>query len=215
MSGPGSHALAPPGTAPPARSLPLAAPAADGFRERLLAGMADAVREHGSQQATVAEVVRRARTSRRTFYQHFEDREACFLALCDVLGERLLTTIADAATGEGPWAERVDRTLAAYLGALAADPGLVRSCMQDAPGLGPAGAALHRDMSARWAQLIVRLVEEARAHDDGLRPLSIEAATVLTGGFRDLALVTLEQGRDPLELLGVGSDLIRRVTMRF
>ena len=187
---------------------------AGGFRDRLLAGMADAVREDGFQQATVAEVVRRARTSRRTFYQHFEDREACFLALFDVVSDGLLRTIAEAATGAGRWEQRVERTIAAYLEALAEDPELVRSCIQETPGLGPAGQARVREMNRRWAELIVRLVDEARQHDAEVRPLSIEAATVITGGFRDLVIVTIEQGRDLMELREVGVDLIRRITQR-
>ncbi len=185
-----------------------------GFRDRLLAGMADAIREDGFQQATVAEVVRRARTSRRTFYQHFEDREACFLALFDVVSNWLLQTIAEAATGDGPWEERIERTIAAYLGALAEDPELARSCIQETPGLGPAGLERVRAMNGRWAQLIVRLVDEARQHDAEVRSLSVEAATVITGGFRDLAIVTIEQGRDLTELREVGVDLIRRITLR-
>jgi hypothetical protein len=70
--------------------------------------------------------------------------------------------------------------------------------------------AVHR----RWGQMMVRLVEEAREHDPALRPLSPEAALVITGGFRDLVLTTLEEGRDLTELQGVGGDLIRRITMR-
>ena len=41
------------------------------FRRRLLEGMAAAIRETGYRDATVADVVRHARTSRRTFYEHF------------------------------------------------------------------------------------------------------------------------------------------------
>jgi AcrR family transcriptional regulator len=185
-----------------------------GYRERLLAGMADAIREQGFAATTVAEVVRRARTSRRTFYQHFDDREECFLALFDDVTERLLATIAEAATGDGPWEERVDHAMAAYLGALAADPELTRCCIQETPGIGQAGQARVREVHRRWGDLIMRLVNEACAHDPKLRPMSREAAIVITGGFRDLVLATLEEGRDVTELQGVGGDLIRRLTVR-
>jgi AcrR family transcriptional regulator len=189
-------------------------PPEGGFRDRLLEAMADAVREHGFAATTVGDVVARARTSRRTFYQHFEDREACFLALFDVVTGRLLELIAEAATGDGPWEERVDRALAAYLGALAADPELTRSCIQETRGLGEAGLARARAVDRRWAGMMVRLVEEARAHDPDLRPLSPEAATVITGGFRDLVIATLDEGRDLTDLQPVAGDLIRRLTMR-
>jgi AcrR family transcriptional regulator len=184
------------------------------FRGRLLAGMAEAIREHGFQPTTVAEVVRRARTSRRTFYQHFDDREACFLALYDVVSERVLAVIAEAATGDDPWEQRVDRTLAAYLGALAAEPELTRSCVVELPALGPEGVARARAMDERAARQLSRLVEEARVHDPELRPLAPEAALVLTGGFRELVIWTLDQGRDLTELRSVAGDLVRRITMR-
>ena len=186
-----------------------------GFRDRLLLGMAEAIREHGGfRPVTVAEVVRRARTSRRTFYQHFDDRESCFLALFDVVSARLLETIADAATGDGPFGDRVDRAVAAYLGALAAEPVLTRACVQEAPGISPEGMARVRAMNERWAHQIMRLVEEARQHEPALLPLPLEVATIITGGFRDLVVTALEQGRDLTELQDVAGDVFRRITMR-
>jgi AcrR family transcriptional regulator len=189
-------------------------PTGGGFRDRLLVGMAEAIRDEGGFRAvTVAEVVRRARTSRRTFYQHFDDRDACFLALFDVVSERLLTTIAEAATGEGPFGDRVDRAMAAYLGALAAEPVLARSCIEEVGSVGPDGTARVRAMNERWARQIMRLVQEAREHDPHLRPLPLEVATIITGGFRDLVITALDQGRDLTELHDVAGDVFRRITM--
>jgi AcrR family transcriptional regulator len=185
-----------------------------GFRERLLAGMAEAIREHGSlKPVTVAEVVRHAHTSRRTFYQHFADRDACFLALFDVVSAALLETIADAATGEGPYVDRVDRAVAAYLGAIAAEPVLTRACIQETPALSAEGMARVGAVNERWARQIMLLVEEARRHDAALRPLPLEVATIITGGFRDLVISALDQGRELTELQDVAGDVLRRITM--
>jgi AcrR family transcriptional regulator len=52
-----------------------------GFRRRLLDAMAVAVRDRGYQDSTVADVVRHARTSRRTFYEHFTSKQDCFITL--------------------------------------------------------------------------------------------------------------------------------------
>lgn len=186
----------------------------ESFRDRLLVGMAEAIREHGNlRSVTVAEVVRHARTSRRTFYQHFDDRDACFLALFDVISARLLETIADAATGDGPFGERVDRAIAAYLGIIAAEPVLSRACVQETVAIGPEGMARVQAMNERWAYQIMRLVEEARQHDATLRPLPLEVATIITGGFRDLVVTALDQGRDVTELQDVASDVFRRITV--
>jgi AcrR family transcriptional regulator len=196
------------------RAMSLVPDGSGSHRERLLAGMAAAIREHGFGPTTVAEVVAHARTSRRTFYQHFDDREDCFLALNDLLTERLLEVIAEAATGEENWEERVDRTLVAYLGALASEPELTRACIVEVPALGPEGLARTRALKERAAHLLCRLVEEAREHDPHLRPLSLEAALMLVGGFEDLVLWALEHGRDLTELQAVAGDLVRRITIR-
>jgi AcrR family transcriptional regulator len=182
-------------------------------RDRLLAAMAESIRADGFPHTTVADVVRRARTSRRTFYQHFEDRESCYLALFDVLTERVLGIIGEAATGEGPWAERVDRTLAAYLGVLMSEPELTRSYIRDMPGMVAAGAAHLRAGNERAARQLTRMVEEAREHDPAVRPLPFEAALVIIGGLRELVLWALDEGRGPAEVQEVAGDLVRRVTL--
>jgi AcrR family transcriptional regulator len=184
-----------------------------GFRERLLVGMAEAIREHGSlRPVTVAEVVRNAKTSRRTFYQHFTDRDECFLALFDVVSEALLLRIADAATGDAPFADRLDAAVAAYLGAVGAEPVLTRVCIQETPSM-PDGLARVQKLHERWAHQIMLLVEEAREHDTTLRPLPLEVATIITGGFRDLVITALDQGRDLTDLHDVAIDVLRRITM--
>jgi hypothetical protein len=87
-------------------------------------------------------------------------------------------------------------------------------CTQEMSSLGPEGLARHRQVNERWAQQITRLVEEARRHDDTLRPLPLEVATIITGGFRDLVLAALDQGRDLTELQDVAVDVLRRITQR-
>ncbi|MCW2997474.1 MAG: TetR/AcrR family transcriptional regulator [Solirubrobacterales bacterium] len=182
-------------------------------RQRLLAAMADAIREDGLQATTVAGVVRRARTSRRTFYQHFDDLDGCYLALFDAFNEHLLNAILEAATGEGPWPDRIDRTLGAYLGTLAAEPELTRSYVQDAGSLGEAGALHVRRIIEQFARELSRLVEEASGHDPSLRPLPYDAAIVLVGGLRYLVIVAIADGRDLAELAGICGDLVRRLTL--
>jgi AcrR family transcriptional regulator len=192
-------------------TLPLLPEPGGSHRDRLLAAMADSIRAGGFQGTTVADVVRRARTSRRTFYQHFEDREGCYLALFDVVTARVLDIIGEAGTGEGPWTERVDRTLAAYFGVLVAEPELTRSYLQEMPAL--AGGAAHvRAGNERAARQLMRMAAEAGEHDPSVRPLPFEAALIVVGGLRELVMWALDEGRDLAELPAVAGDLIRRIT---
>src|SRR3954470_22993998 len=52
-------------------------------RERMLLSMAEAASVKGYAKTTVADVIKRARVSRETFYEHFSDKEDCFLAAYD------------------------------------------------------------------------------------------------------------------------------------
>jgi AcrR family transcriptional regulator len=49
-------------------------------RSRMLAAAVEAIEEVGYARMTVAQVISRARVSRKTFYDVFTDREDCFLA---------------------------------------------------------------------------------------------------------------------------------------
>jgi AcrR family transcriptional regulator len=84
--------------------------AAPDHRRRLLEGMAAAIAEHGYAATRLADVVAHARVSRRTFYEHFEDKEACFLALyvalCDHLLEVIATPPRRRSGGTSGWARR-------------------------------------------------------------------------------------------------------------
>ncbi len=53
----------------------------DPFRLRLLDGLAASIAERGYRATTVADIVRHARTSKRTFYDQFASKEQCFLEL--------------------------------------------------------------------------------------------------------------------------------------
>lgn len=182
-------------------------------RDRLLAAMAACIDERGYRATTVADVVRAARTSRRTFYAEFDDRDACFLALFDAVNDRLLQVIGRAVDAALPWEERVDAGLAAYLGALAAEPGVTRAFILELPSLGDAGTERARAMVERTADVLVAIVAGAAASDPAVRPLGHDEAVVIAGGFRELTVSAMEQGRDLADLQAVAGDLLRRITV--
>src|SRR2546430_485761 len=84
-------------SANPSRALsPAARAAAASQRGRLVEAMAQVVAEKGYPATTVADVVERAGVSRRTFYEQFADKEACFLAAYDVGLSAVLGRIREA-----------------------------------------------------------------------------------------------------------------------
>ncbi len=74
-------------------------------RERLLNGMARAVARRGYTQATVAQAIAHAGVSRSTFYEHFADKEDCFLATFRELAPVLAGELLQAVEGV-PWEQR-------------------------------------------------------------------------------------------------------------
>jgi AcrR family transcriptional regulator len=54
----------------------------------MIAALVEVARERGAARVTVAHVVARSGVSRRTFYEMFEDRDACFMAALELAVER-------------------------------------------------------------------------------------------------------------------------------
>jgi AcrR family transcriptional regulator len=170
--------------------------------ERLIAAMAASVKERGYADTTVADVVRIARTSRRTFYEHFEDRAACFLALFDATNDRLIAAIADSVDPSSELELQVDQALGTYLDAVASNPELYRAFVRELPALGDRGAAHQLAVIERFANQLVELVEEGRREQPALptAPLTVDAAIMIVGGVRELMVIAAQQGRDVREL---------------
>src|ERR1700723_3806110 len=92
-------------------------------RARILGAMVELVRELGIGKVTVAHVVARSGVSRRTFYELFEDRDACFLAAVEHALGRLVERVAPAYAEGGPsWRKRIRGALAELLTCLEREP---------------------------------------------------------------------------------------------
>jgi AcrR family transcriptional regulator len=163
-------------------------------RLRLMEGMAAAVNEKGYAATTIADIVRHSRVSKRTFYQHFADREACFLACYECGGELALRAVAEAAGRGGRWPERVRAATRAYLTALQSRPDLTRTLLVEVHGAGPRALALRRAVLQRFARLLCDLVETGRRDHPELRELTPAMSTALVGGINELVLATVERG---------------------
>ncbi len=107
-------------------------------RERLIAGLAEAVAEHGYSGATIAHITRSAAVSRRTFYEHFAGKDECFVAGYDAVMGELRERVSEAFEEADDWAQAVKAGIAAMLQFLAANPSLARLCMVEALVAGPA-----------------------------------------------------------------------------
>jgi AcrR family transcriptional regulator len=191
----------------------MSAPEPPDHRQRLIAAMSDSVAAKGYRDTTVADVVRIARTSRRSFYEHFEDRDACYLALFDAVNDALMAEVAAAVNPEHPWERQVDQALGAYLDAVAAQPALSQSFVRELPALGKAGSDRQLAVVERFARQLVVLVELGRREQPGLEagPLTLDMALMIAGGIRELTVISIQQGRDVREVRSAAADVIKAI----
>ena len=114
-------------------------------RERLLAATLRATAELGYREMSVQDVLDRSGVSRPTFYEHFENKEACFLAALDAAGGRLRTRIASATgAADGSWRDRLRVALEELLRFTAEEPDAAATLVVETRAACPA-ALLRRD----------------------------------------------------------------------
>src|SRR5919205_3078587 len=96
----------------------------DRQRARLFAAAAAVFARSGYADASAEAIAREAGMSKATFYEHFDNKEDCLIALFDAAIEEVLAEMrvaAEAHAGAEP-IERGRAMIGAYLGALAAFP---------------------------------------------------------------------------------------------
>jgi AcrR family transcriptional regulator len=163
-------------------------------RSRLLSALAQALAEQGYATVTIADIVRLAGVSRRTFYEHFEGKQACFEALYRAASASALRTLQDAIDPAQPWHTQLQRALGSYLGHLAAGPDLLRSLFVDIHHLGDDGAALRRETMTRLADFLRETINRSEAPaGPAFRPLTPELSIAAVGAINELVLTAIER----------------------
>jgi TetR/AcrR family transcriptional regulator len=128
----------------------------------MLLAMAEAVAEKGYARVAVADVIERARVSRRSFYEHFANKEECFLAAYDESVDLLAGAIDDAVAAAGP--DLVAGATAgtrAYLETLAGAPALARTFLIEVLAAGPVALARRDAVHERFAAQLAGVVAGA------------------------------------------------------
>ncbi|HET7589826.1 MAG TPA: TetR/AcrR family transcriptional regulator [Solirubrobacterales bacterium] len=153
-------------------------------RERLIAGLAEAVAENGYAGTTIAHITRHAAVSRRTFYEHFASKDECFIAAYDMVMSELNQRVREAYEQEKDWPQAVRAGIAAMLEFLTAEPHLARLSMVEALVAGPV-------VVERYDAAIQNLVPYFAAGREGrsakvLAGLSSTTEEALVGGMVSL-----------------------------
>lgn len=162
--------------------------ASNEHRARLLQAMANVAAAQGLAATSIAAVVAEAGVSKRTFYEHFADKDACFLELYRAASASALRTLRDSVQSERPWQDQVEHALGAYLEHLSAGPQLIRMLFVEIHHLGAAGAQVRREVMQHLADF---MLETINTQAPVLTPTMAMAAV---GGIHELVLQAIERG---------------------
>jgi AcrR family transcriptional regulator len=191
-------------------------------RCRLLLAMQELAAQNGLESVTVGQVCKRSRVSRRTFYDLFGDRDACFLAAfeqaIELIGERILPAYHQ----QEPWRARIRAGLDKLLVLFDEQPQLASVCVVETLKGGPAVLQRRRDL----LDLLAAAVDEGRAEArDGTGPPALTAESTVGGVLAVIHARLLESEPGSLTQLGpslagmivfpyLGSAASRRETQR-
>ncbi|HVY97002.1 MAG TPA: TetR/AcrR family transcriptional regulator [Solirubrobacterales bacterium] len=170
-------------------------------RERLFAAMTATVAEKGYEATTVADLVNLSAVSRSSFYSHFEDKQACFLAAVDALTGPALERLAeDEAAVADP--ESARRGFLALIEAIAAQPAAAKMCLVEIYAAGPEAVALLDRIVDGLAALAARMYDRIPGRQ-GMPP---ELVRGMVGGVQKAVYKRLLRGEEA-ELPGLAPRL--------
>ncbi|KAA1248979.1 TetR/AcrR family transcriptional regulator [Mycobacterium simiae] len=178
----------------------------DPFRLRLLDGLAASISERGYRATTVADIVRTARTSKRTFYDQFSSKEECFLELLLADGEKLAENIQAAVDPEADWQDQICQAVAAYVSHIESRPAITLSWIRELPSLGAVAYPVQRRGMDLLTSLLIALSASPGFRRANLPPLTLPLAVILLGGLRELTALTVEDGRAIREVVQPAVD---------
>jgi AcrR family transcriptional regulator len=179
----------------------------DPFRQRLLDGLAASIGERGYRATTVADIVRHARTSKRTFYCHFPSKEQCLLELLQADVERLAEEIRSAVDPAADWQAQIRQAVEAYVDHIEARPAITLSWIRELPSMDLVAA---RPYQRRGTELLTSLLTGLSSSPGfqqvGLPPLTRTLAVILVGGLRELTALAVEDGQSMREIVEPAVD---------
>ncbi len=169
-------------------------------RGRLLAAAVDAVGEVGYARMTVAQVIARARVSRRTFYDIFADREDCFLAAFDGALSEATLQAREAYEHEPSWREGIRSALWRLLTLMDQEPRLAELVIVESLAAGD--RVLRR--RAQLLSELAEIIDEGRSPTNSADEPPQLTAEGVVGAVSAVLYTRLLEGRQRpfTELLG-------------
>ncbi len=182
-------------------------------RGRMLLAITHAVADKGYPAVSVADVLKRARVSRATFYEHFSNKEECFATAYETAADVLATQVTEHASVETDLFSALRRGMSAYCAVLSNDLSVARALIIEIDGAPPAIRQRRAQNMREWAEMLEVI---ARAEADRDKPhLSVpqRAGAAAVGAITYLLANALTTGDDLSLLADVLADTAHRLLL--
>ncbi len=172
-------------------------------RERLLDNALRLAAMHDYRELTAPQIADEARVPIDAFLELFADKDNCFLAGLDMIGEELLAIAADQDLVSGDWPLAVRRVVARLMAHLAERPLYARTIAQEAFFAG--AGAVERNLAL--AHGIATLLTEGAPQ----QPRSEIAVDAIAGAFMHIVRCQVASGR--IQMLAALSDYFAYIVL--
>ncbi|WP_067470257.1 TetR/AcrR family transcriptional regulator [Nocardia amamiensis] len=184
-------------------------------RSQLLKAATELFAEQGFSATSIEQICQRAYVGTKGFYDHFDSKEACYIALLEQVTAQIQQRVADvaAAVADSPWPHRVEAIVGAFVHAITDDPRLGKVTFGEAGGISPA-VERQRRSNRRWAAAFLdrQWAEEvAKDHDEERGRLALALATI--GGMFELVTDWLHHDNTADSAPALIDDLTRFITV--
>ncbi|MCW3026930.1 MAG: putative transcriptional regulator, TetR family [Solirubrobacterales bacterium] len=156
--------------------------------------MLECVGRDGYEATTVPDVVATARVSRNAFYEFFQDKADCFIAVCDQTSEELLGELLELA-GEPDWTQAMREGARRYLRWWQERPTISSAYLVSLPTVGARALRQRERHYAAFRAMFADLGRRARVEQPDLGPLSELIPRVLVVAITELVAEEVRAGR--------------------
>lgn len=163
-------------------------------RQRMLSAMVAAVAEKGYTAVAVADVVQRARVSRATFYEQFDDKADCFVAAFHWCVDTFVERLRSKNPRDVPPRQRLHSILETYLGAMAEFPEGARVCLVDVYAVGPTAALHRKQIQLDFMELMQHLHEDLATSGEPVHELTSFDFEAVVGAISSIATNKIAMG---------------------
>ncbi|MEV5824445.1 TetR/AcrR family transcriptional regulator [Spirillospora sp. NPDC052242] len=159
-------------------------------RARILRAVTEIVGGKGYAQLTIDAIVGASAISKKTFYEHFRNKEEAFFAAFDSIAARMLAAFDDAAAGRREPDARLRAGLGALLEFLAAEPLAARMGVVEVLAAGPEAVARRDRIKQHFSTIVVEHL--LAMYPDFPEPEL--AAEVIVGGVHEVLYSRISRG---------------------